>query len=253
MPLRRVIPILLIKGNGLVKTKKFRDPTYIGDPINTVKIFNDKEVDELVVLDIDASREKRGPNFQLIGEMASECFMPMAYGGGISNYAQARQIFDCGIEKVSFNTSGLQQPELISEIAKSYGSQSVIVSMDIQKNFWGKYRVVIPGGRTSGEDPVTYALQAQERGAGEILLNSVDRDGTYLGYDLPLIQSVASALQIPVVACGGAKNTSDFAAAIQHGASAVAAGSMFFFHGPHQAVLINFPTQQELKEKLFSL
>jgi cyclase len=253
MLLRRVIPVLLVKDGGLVKTKKFRNPVYIGDPINTVKIFNDKEVDELVVLDIDASKEGRGPNFQMIKELTSECFMPIAYGGGIHTYEQARQVFNCGVEKISLNSAALLNPGLITEIAKNYGSQSLIVSMDIKKNLWGTNQVLIPGGKTSKLDPVAYALQAQEYGAGEILLNSVERDGTYLGYDLPLIKTIASVLQIPIVACGGAKNVADFALAIKNGASAVAAGSMFVFHGPHQAVLINFPTQQELKESLSSI
>jgi cyclase len=254
MPLRRVIPVLLLKGKGLVKTKRFSDPVYVGDPINAVKIFNEKEVDEIIILDIEASRTNRKPDFQLIRELASECFMPMAYGGGIKTAEEAKQIFDCGVEKISLNTSAFLKPQLINEIAKSYGSQSVIVSVDYKKNLFGKNQVVIPGERgTQKTDPLRYAKIAEDSGAGEILLNSIDRDGMLSGYDTEMIHAVSEVLSIPLTVCGGARNTDDFVQAITQGASAVAAGSMFVFHGRHQAVLLSFPSQEELKAKLFSL
>jgi cyclase len=254
MPLRRVIPILLLKQGKLVKTKGFQKPVYVGDPINTVKIFNTKEADEIVIIDIDASHRKQKPDLRLIREIASECFMPMAYGGGISTFDEAKAVFDCGVEKISLNTSAFHKPLLIAEIAKKYGSQSVIVSVDVKKNFWGKYQVVIPGERTRVKaDPVSYVRKAQENGAGEILLTSIDRDGLQTGYDLDLIHLVSASVHIPLIACGGARNTDDFVLAVQNGASAVAAGSMFVFQGRHQAVLINFPSQEDLKAKLFAL
>lgn len=248
----RVIPVLLIHNGGLVKSVKFKNYTYVGDPINAVKIFNDKEIDEIVILDIDASREKRPPNFQQIREITGEAFIPLAYGGGITSIEQVKQLFFEGVEKVILNTTAFQNPALITEAASVVGSQSVVVSIDVKKSLFGKYQVQVTNASVNTkEDPVSYAKRMEQLGAGEIFLNSVDRDGTYQGYDLELVQKVAGAVNIPVVACGGAAEMEDFYAAASKGASAVAAGSFFVFQRPHRAVLISYPSQQELTDKLF--
>lgn len=250
----RVIPSLLIQKGGLVKSVKFKDHKYVGDPINAVKIFNDKEVDELVLLDISATAEKRVPNLKYIIEIASEAFMPMAYGGGITTLEQIQSLIAGGIEKVVLNTVAFDNPTLITQAAEFAGSQSVVVSMDVKKNLWGKYQVYVQNGtRSTKMDPVSYARKIEALGAGEIILMSIERDGSFEGYDLPLIKMVSEAVSIPVVAIGGSATVDDFAKAIQQGASAVSAGSQFVFQRPHRAVLISYPSQKELKEKLFSL
>jgi cyclase len=249
----RIIPALLIQKNGLVKSVRFRNHKYVGDPINAVRIFNDKEVDEIVILDISATSEGRGPNISRIQEIASEAFMPLAYGGGITNLEEISELISSGVEKVIINTAAYQRPALINEGAKHVGSQSIIVSIDVRKNFFGRYKVYVNNGNQStGMDPVDFAKQMENEGAGEILLNSINRDGTFEGFDLELIKMVSSVVNIPVVALGGASVTNDFVEAINHGASAVAAGSMFVFQRPHRAVLISYPSASELKEKVFS-
>ena len=247
----RVIPCLLLKGQGLVKTVQFKNPVYVGDPINAVRIFNDKEVDELVFLDITATIEKRPPQFDLIADIATECFMPFGIGGGIHDIETASRLLKMGSEKVVFNTSATNL-EIISEAAEVCGSQSVVVSMDVKKSRFGGYQVFTQSGHhNTKKDPVEFAKAVEQAGAGEIFLNSIDRDGTYQGYDIQLIRSVSSSVEIPVVACGGAGKLSDFQdAVVNGGASAVSAGSLFVFHGPHKAVLINYPTQSQLKEYL---
>lgn len=248
----RVIPTLLIEKGGLVKSVRFKDRKYVGDPINAVRIFNDKEVDELVLLDISATAEKRPPQIGQILEIASEAFMPMAYGGGISTLEQIQQLIAGGIEKVVLNTSAYTSPDLITKAATYVGSQSVVVSMDVKKTIWGKYRVFIKNGsRNTNLDPVTYAKIAEAAGAGELILMAIEKDGTFSGYDLELIHQVSHAVSIPVVAIGGSATVEDFAAAVKAGASAVSAGSQFVFQRPHRAVLISYPSQNELKEKLF--
>jgi imidazole glycerol-phosphate synthase subunit HisF len=249
----RVIPTLLIQDGGLVKSIKFKDYKYVGDPINAVKIFNEKEVDEIVILDISATAEKKTPNILAIKEMASEAFMPLGYGGGITKLDEIKQLITAGVEKVVLNTSAFENPKLVSEGAAYVGSQSIVVSMDVKKNLWGKHKVFVRNGTKNTDiDPVKYAMQMQRVGAGELFLNSIERDGTFGGYDTELIRSVAKAVGIPVVAIGGAADVVDFAKAVQSGASAVSAGSMFIFQRPHRAVLISYPSQKELKEKLFS-
>ena len=244
----RVIPVLLLAGRRLVKTVKFKNRVYVGDPINTVKLFNDKEVDELVIVDIDATVGSKEPDYEYIERLAGQCFMPLAYGGGIRNAEQARRLLAIGVEKVIVNTAAVADPSLISSIAQDAGSQSVVVCIDVKKTWLGKYEVKTAGGtRGAGLDPVVFAVEAVQRGAGEVIVNSIDRDGTQSGYDLELIARVASAVNVPVIACGGANTLGDFTAAVQRGASAVAAGSMFVFHGPHRAVLINFPKAGELE------
>lgn len=249
----RVIPVLLLKGGGLVKTVKFKEPRYVGDPVNAVKIFNEKEIDEIVILDIDASREKRSPNMQRIREIAGEAFIPLAYGGGISTIEQVKELFYIGVEKVIFNYQAIHQPQLLTEAAKLVGSQSVVASIDVKKNLFGKYKVYgLNGTLQTGKDPISFAKELQAAGAGEIFLNVIDKDGTYKGYDTELIAQVTAVLDIPLIACGGAGSMEDFYQAISSGASAVAAGSYFVFQRPHQAVLISYPSQQELHSKLYN-
>lgn len=245
----RVIPCLLLRGEGLVKTTRFKDPRYVGDPTNAIRIFNDKEVDELILLDITASREGRGPAFGAIRDFASECFMPVGYGGGIRSLADAREVLALGIEKIIVNTMALHRPELVAEISREFGAQAVVVSIDARKKMLGGYEVMAAGGtEKTGLAPVEHATRMVELGAGEIFLNAIDRDGTGSGYDIALLRSVAQAVPVPVIACGGAGSVADFGAAVSDGhASAVAAGSMFVFHGKHRAVLISYPTRAELE------
>lgn len=244
----RVIPVLLVNNSGLYKSKKFKSLQYVGDPINTVKIFNDKEVDEICILDISATTQKKGPNFSLINNVASEAFMPLSYGGGISTLEHVDIIFRNGVEKVIINSEFINNPNLVTQIANKYGSQSVVISIDYKKNIFGKNVVYTNCGKQKTKfSPKEYAKMAEEYGAGEILLNSIDRDGMYLGYDLELLNQVSNKINIPIIICGGASNVSDFSAAINSGASAVSAGSMFVFQRPHQAVLISYPKYSEIK------
>ncbi len=243
----RVIPVLLIHKGGLVKSVKFKKYKYVGDPINAVKIFNEKEIDEIVVLDIDATRENRPPNFEKIKEIAGEAFIPLAYGGGITTIDEIKKLFYLGVEKIIVNNTAINNPGFVTTAADIVGSQSVVVSLDVKKNIFGKYKVFVKNGtKNTNADPVIFARQMQEAGAGEIMLNSIDRDGTYQGYDLALIKNVSNGLSIPVIACGGAADINEFYPAVQNGASAVAAGSMFVFQRPHNAVLISYPSQQQL-------
>jgi cyclase len=248
----RVIPCLLLLNKGLVKTVKFKEPKYLGDPINIVRIFNDKEVDELVFLDITATAENRPPAFDFLRNITSECFMPLGYGGGIRSMVDVKQLLSIGIEKVVLNASAVENPKLIREAADHAGSSSVVVSMDVRQGFTGKYEVMTRNGKKkTGLDPVKHAIEMERMGAGEILVNSIDRDGTMQGYDIPLIKRVADAVGIPVVACGGAGNLGHIAQAIKDGhASAGAAGSMFVFQGPLRGVLISYPAPQDLKKLL---
>jgi cyclase len=239
----RVIPCLLLKDNYFYKTVKFKDPIYLGDPINILRIFNEKEVDEILILDIGASLSQKGPNFPLLRDIGSECFMPLGYGGGIRSLDQMKLLFQVGFEKMSLNTVLHENPNLVTLGAKAFGSQSVVVSMDVKKGLFGSYEVMSRNGiKKTGRDPVEFAREMEQRGAGEILVNSIDRDGTMQGYDLQLLRMVSSAVKVPVIACGGAGEVADFGAAVKDGgASAVAAGSMFVFQGKHRAVLISFP------------
>ena len=245
-PRPRVIPVLLLKEGLLYKTVKFRNPSYVGDPRIAVKIFNDKGADEIVLLDITATVERRRPDFKLIGEIAGECFMPMAYGGGIRDLEDVRTVLKLGVEKVVINTAAVENPGFVSEAARINGSSSVVVSIDVTRDLFGRSRVYTRSGtRKTGLDPVAFARRVAEEGAGEIILNSIDRDGTFRGYDAALIQSVAGAVDIPVVACGGAGSVDDLRTVVRDTqASAAAAGSLFVFQGPHRAVLITYPTEE---------
>jgi cyclase len=246
----RVIPVLLLKDNGLVKTIKFQTPTYIGDPINAVKIFNDLEADELVFLDMEASRQNRTIPLHLVEEIGDEAYMPFSVGGGIKSVEQIRHIIEKGAEKVVLNTEAIENPELVRLASEVCGSQSIIVSIDAKKIGDMAYEVYTYGGtRPTGLDPVPVASMMQRLGAGEILINSIDRDGTKKGYDINLIESISSAVRIPVIAMGGAGSFDDFMKVVKEGgASAVAAGSLFVFVGRKNAVLINYPDKAELEE-----
>jgi cyclase len=248
----RVIPVLLLKGKGLVKTIQFKKEVYIGDPINAVKILNDKEVDELVFLDIQVSKKNEEPNFSLLQHIATECFMPIAYGGGVKTSETAKKLFSMGIEKVIFNTVLFETPQIISQVSNYAGNQSVIASIDVKKNLLGKYNVFSHSGKNIIiKDPIAFAKELENLGAGEIMINAVDNDGMMNGYATDIIQKISSSLTIPVIACGGAKNIQDFKKAVKvGGASAVAAGSMFVFYGVHKAVLINYPERAILEKEL---
>lgn len=248
----RVIPCLLLKNGGLVKTFQFDKPKYVGDPINAVRIFNEKEVDEIVILDITATPENREPNFELIKDLASQAFMPLAYGGGITNIQQIEKLFSIGIEKVVLDTIVSTNPNLIKQASDIAGSSSVVVCMDVKSKLFGKPTVFNNAGKVdTKQDPIQFAQKMQELGAGELIFNSIDRDGMQKGYDLAMIEKIAQAIDIPLVALGGAATLDDFRKAVDHGASAVAAGSMFVFHGKHKAVLITYPEYKKL-ESLFA-
>ena len=247
----RVIPCLLLSNEGLVKTRKFRNGTYVGDPINAIRIFNEKEVDELMVLDINASKEHREPNYGLISQIASECFMPLAYGGGIRTMEQAKRIFACGVEKICLQTAALESPNIVTELANRFGSQSIVVSVDIKRNWCGQPKIysTIKGGlmKKTWLETIKSLVNA---GAGEVLMNSVDKDGTLSGPDLDLIRQVSDEIDVPLIAVGGIASLADIKSSVAAGASAVAAGAFFVFHGPHRAVLITYPKHHEL-EQLF--
>ena len=238
-----------MKDSGLVKTKKFKDPSYVGDPVNAIRIFNEKEVDELIVLDITASKENRQPNYKLIEQVAGECFIPLAYGGGVRTVEQARTIFSLGVEKICLQTAALENPHLIKALASEFGSQSVIVSVDIKRNFLNQPKVYIASrGETVSTNLSDLISSSVKAGAGEILLNAVDKDGTLSGPDLELIRLVSRKLQIPLIALGGISSLKDIKAAVDAGANAVAAGAFFLYHGPHRAVLITYPEYKELED-----
>ena len=244
----RVIPCLLLSGTGLVKTRKFKNPTYIGDPINAIRIFNEKEVDELVLLDINATLDSRGPNFDLVEEIAGECFMPLAYGGGISTLDQIRKLFRLGVEKIILNSALQFDSNLVSDAVSVFGSQAITASLDVRRKLFGGYDVFTHAGTVkSGKSPVEAAREAESLGVGEILLTSIDKEGSMQGYDLSLLSSVSQSVNVPVIASGGAGSLDHFQAAVLDGkASAVAAGSFFVFYGPHRAVLITYPDYNQL-------
>jgi cyclase len=245
----RVIPVLLLRNKGLVKTIGFSEYKYIGDPINAVKIFNDKEVDELVFLDIDASKTGAEPKYELISEIASECFMPLGYGGGIKNLDEVAKLFDIGVEKIIINSAALTNLDIISRASEIYGSQSIVVGIDTKTSFLGKTYVFSHANvKHKYSGVLDYAKSVEAAGAGEIILTSADRDGRMKGYDLSTIAEITKSVSIPVVVCGGAGNYEDFRKATENGASAVAAGSLFLYHGPHKAVLLNYPSRNQLND-----
>ncbi len=246
----RLIPCLLLSEGNLVKTRRFRDPVYLGDPINAVKIFSEKCVDELCVQDIEASKRGASPDFDLLAEIATEAFMPLSYGGGLTGIEQIRRLFHIGFEKAILNTAWHANPTLLSQAASLFGSQSIVASIDVKQDVLHRYRCMACGGtRPVDGTPVELARRAQDAGAGEILLNSIDRDSAMQGYDLKLVKSVAEAVSIPVIACGGAGGALDMKAVLeQGGAHAAAAGSMYVFYGQRRAVLIHVPEEQVLTD-----
>lgn len=248
----RVMPCLLLKDGGLVKTIKFKDPGYVGDPINAIRIYNEKEVDELIFLDITATLENREPPYQTLSEIASECFMPVTYGGGIRDVGQIRKILSLGIEKISINSYAVENPDFVQAAADKFGSSTIVVSIDAHRKLFGGYEVYTRGGRkATGFNPVEFAMKMEAKGVGEILLTAIDKDGTQEGYDVELIRSVSNAVGVPVIACGGAGRVDDFRSAVKEGgASACAAGSMVVYFGRNRAVLINFPERKKLEEVL---
>jgi cyclase len=245
----RVIPCLLVSGNGLVKTKKYKDAVYLGDPVNAVRIFSEKEADEIVILDIDASREGREPNYELIAEMAGEAFMPVAYGGGVRSLEQIRRLIRSGVEKVVINTLATESTDTIRAAVEVFGSQAIVGAVDVRRKFFGGYAVVAKSATVETRLNLPQHIESLvQAGIGELFINDVERDGTMAGYDLALVRSVAQA-PVPVVVCGGAGTLEHLRQAVHEGgASAVAAGSMFVFHGKHRAVLINYPKATDLEK-----
>jgi len=246
----RLIPCLSIINQDLVKTINFVKPRYLGDPINALKIFNGKGVDELCILDITASKDKKEPNFNYLKDLASEAFMPLSYGGGIATLDQIKKIFHIGYEKVIINTSFYNEAELITKAANYAGSQSIVVSIDVKVDMFGKWCCYKCGGSIKENlEPAMMAKRAQELGAGEILLNSINHDGMMDGYDIKLVKHVVNAVSIPVIACGGAGKLSHIREVfVDGGAHAAAAGSIFVYYGPHNAVLITTPKEEDLIE-----
>lgn len=248
----RIIPTLLLKDESLVKTVRFGKYRYIGDPCNTVRIFNELEVDELLFLDIDATKSGRLPNYRVLRDIASECFMPLAYGGGIRTLESAKMVFDSGFEKIAINSSTIENHQLIYQLAAQYGSQAVIASIDVKRNLFGRYEVRTHGGlKKTGLDPFKWAKQLEEFGAGEILLTAIDREGTWSGFDLKLLKGITSLVRIPVIAHGGAGDLKHIGQAVKEaGASAVALGSLVVFQKRDLGVLINFPDKAKIEAEL---
>jgi cyclase len=247
----RIIPCLLVHNKGLVKTIKFKNPKYVGDPINAVKIFNEKEVDELIVLDIDASSLGYEPNYNMIEHLAVECRMPLCYGGGIKSIDQAQKIFSLGVEKIAISSLAIENPPIITKMAERVGKQSVVVVLDIKKRaFSNKYEIFTYNGKNgTGLDPITFAMEVQRLGAGEIVVNSIDQDGVMNGFDIELIKQIREKITIPMTVIGGGGNLNDISKVIKEfGVIGVAAGSMFVFKGKFRAVLINYPLPKEKEE-----
>lgn len=243
----RIIPCLLVKNGGLVKTVRFGNPKYVGDPINAVRIFNEKEVDEIMVIDIDATAEKRDPDYVLIERMAEECRMPLCYGGGVKTSEQIQRIVELGVEKVGLSSAAVQDPQIVREAAERVGSQSIVVVLDVKGSAPGAYEVrTHNGSRGTGKNPFELARQMADAGAGEIVVNAIDRDGLMGGYDLALAEGVRAAVTVPLTVLGGAGTLADIARLVgQFGSIGAAAGSLFVFKGVYRAVLINYPTRAE--------
>jgi len=248
----RIIPVLLLKGKGLVKGRKFKRHKYIGDPINTIKLFNDMQADELIFLDINATTEKRIYLKEFIQSISDNCLMPFTIGGGIKTIDHVHDMLENGAEKVCFNSSIIENPSLITDSAKTFGSQSVVASIDFKKNWLGKYKVYINSGRKiTNKDPIDFSKEVVDLGAGEILINSIDRDGMKDGYDNNLIAKVSNSVDVPVIASGGAGSIEDLSKGIKIGkATAVAAGTLFVYYGRRDAVLINYPSKKERQKLL---
>jgi cyclase len=249
----RIIPCLLVKNKGLVKTVKFKDGKYLGDPINAVRIFNEKEADELMVIDIDATYNNNEPDYKMIENLASECRMPLCYGGGIKTLEQAQRIFSLGVEKIAVSSAAIQNPSIVSDIASKVGSQSVVVVLDVKKKMFGGYDMYTHNGKKSiNINPIDFAIKMEQEGAGEIVINSIDNDGVMKGYDLDLIDKVRNSISLPLTVLGGAGDLEDIGGLIQkYGIIGAAAGSLFVFKGKYKAVLINYPNWEE-KDRLIN-
>ena len=250
MVINRIIPCVLYSNGGLVKTTQFKSPNYIGDPINSLKLFNDMGVDELLFIDIDASKNNTPPNLKLVREIASECFMPLTYGGGIKDLQTIEKLLKLGVEKISVNTAFLSNSNLCKAAVKEFGSSTIIGSIDVKKNIFGHYKVYDHSkSKSTKNDPIQYAKQLEERGVGEIFINNIDREGTMKGFDLNLIKMFGHAVNIPIIPCGGAGSLSDIALVFkQINITAVAAGSIFVYTGKFNAILVNFPNESQIKE-----
>jgi cyclase len=243
----RIIPCLLVRNGGLVKTQKFDQGKYVGDPINAVRIFNEKQVDELSVLDIDATVKGREPDYTMIRNLAAECRMPLCYGGGVKTVEQAERIIAMGVEKVAVSSAAVHDPQLIARMAHNVGAQSVVVVLDVMRGAKGYELRIENGRRATGLDPVGFAQQMEQLGAGEIVVNCIDRDGTMQGYDLPLLRQMRAAVTLPMTALGGAGSLAHIRELIREfGIIGAAAGSLFVFKGVYRAVLINYPRRAEL-------
>ena len=242
----RITPCLLVKDHGLVKTRQFKEPKYVGDPINAVRIFNEKEVDEIMVVDIDASVQQCEPDYTLIKNLAAECRMPLCYGGGVKSVNQVERIIALGVEKVAISSAALEDPQLINSSAKVVGNQSVVVVLDVMRDpKTGKWEIFTHNAtRATKRDPVDTAKQMEQLGAGEIILNSINRDGMVNGYDLELVHSVRKSVGVPMTVLGGAGSLKDIPALFaSFGILGAAAGSLFVFKGVYRAVLINYPSR----------
>lgn len=248
----RVIPVLLLEDDSLVKTVKFKKPSYIGDPVNTVRIFNELEVDELFFLDIRATEKKRKPRLDILEEIANECFMPLGYGGGLNNFQTVQEVFRIGFEKVIINSESHKDPDFVRKVAEHYGNQAVVISIDVKKNFFGKYEVWSRAGKkNTKKNPIDWAMEVAELGAGEILFTSIDKEGTWSGFDTDLIKKVSDAVDVPVIAHGGGGQIGHFEKVVKEGnASAIALGSMVVYQKQGMGVLINFPSNERLNEVL---
>ena len=247
----RIIPTLLLKNRGFYKGEKFKNHKYVGDPINTVKIFNEKEVDELIIFDIVASKENKQIDFDYLKEVVSEAFMPIGYGGGVRTIEDAKKLFSIGIEKIVLNTNAILNQDLVKELVDIFGSQSVVFSLDYKKTLFSGYKVFIKSGMQKTKfSPHEIALKMEKLGVGEVILNDIDRDGTFSGYNTEMIKLISSKLNIPLIASGGARNLNDFKLAKEAGASGCAAGGQFVYHMPHRAVLISYPKYEEIKKIL---
>ena len=247
----RIIPCLLLRDNGLVKSVNFKKHRYIGDPINAVKIFNDKKADELIFLDIDASKENRIPSLDFVKQLGDECNMPFAVGGGIKTVEDIKSIVNAGAEKVCINSAAVKNPEFIKEAVQVFGSSTIVVCIDVKKKVFGKQQIYIQNGtKATGKDPLEFAHLMVEMGAGEIMINSIDHDGTMKGYDNDLLVKISKSIPIPVIALGGAGHFEHMVETANIAkASALAAGSMFVYHGPRNAVLINLPSREEVSNR----
>lgn len=246
----RIIPCLLVKDQGLVKTENFKNPRYLGDPMNAVRIFNEKEVDELVILDIDATLEGRGPDLHMIKHWAEECRMPLCYGGGVTTVEQAQQIFALGVEKIALSSGAINNPQLVTELSEKVGAQSVVIILDVKKKLFGGYEVYTHNGKkATGKSPMDWIKIFQDLGAGEIVINNIDEDGKMKGYDINLLEKCKSITKLPFTALGGAGTLEDIALLInKFGIIGCSAGSLFVYKGKLKAVLINYPSFEEKEE-----